>query len=112
MDQPLPTITEEPSPWGVLGSATTHGAYYVSLAVPSIASTDTKPAAAASVAQLERSLPAAVRAEGEWVSRHGGEHPVFRDPVSALGAYGVLLGAARQAAPDDLERVAAIDAIE
>lgn len=62
---------------------------------------------------MERHLVAACEAERRWRAQHtGAEHPVFRDPVTGLGVFGLLMKQAREGQPEDRALIARLDALE
>jgi hypothetical protein len=89
------------------------GVFYLAPAPGPTGAASIEPAAAAAVARMERTLAPAIRAEVAWAAQHAGaEHPVFQDPLGAIGVFGLLLRQAREAGARDRARIAALDAVE
>jgi hypothetical protein len=62
---------------------------------------------------MERHLTAALAAEDRWRDgNRGAEHPVFKDPVTGLGVFGLLLQQTQEAKKGDRGSVAELDAVE
>lgn len=78
---------------GVFESSMAGGMFYIAPCGSSVSpAAPTAQAADAVVSQMERHLVAACEAERRWRQQHqGDDHPVFRDPITGLGVFGLLL---------------------